>query len=181
MEIELEQRDYSLFEGALAKRAPRFGEDDIHGNRNSPGGHAVGLWGEIGVWRWFETIGVPVEWTAKEDDSLPDFVACGRIGIETKAQRPHNWTDELATTVQEQSMTNWLKKEGNKYVVWTVCRDPMEAGVHPVQIMGWDTIQGLKDLGTKTIRRTQQYQTYPNHNQDLGALVQQLRADCGVK
>jgi hypothetical protein len=178
LEQELGQHDFSEFERVLKRRASWFGKDDIHGHRNSPGSHAVGLWGEIGVLRWLREQDVPIVWSGEKDDLLPDFVACGQIGIETKAQRRRNWTPELATTVQQASLDNWLKKEGNKYVIWTICENPLEVGVHAVWIMGWDALIDVRSSGTKKIRGKLQYQTYPNHKRYMKALISGLADGC---
>ncbi|MEA2007756.1 MAG: hypothetical protein U9O54_01430 [Chloroflexota bacterium] len=176
--IKMNEKDFERFKKALGQRLPKWeGKPDIHGHFNSPRGHAVGLWGELGLLKWFEANDLPARWAGEDDDAMVDIEICQKIGVETKAQQPRNWTPELATTVQKRSYENWLKKGNVRYVVWTTCYDPLSKGIQPVLIRGWNTVQEIGDSGLQKIRGTLQYRTYPKYHNPSG-LLRWLKSDC---
>ncbi len=177
--ITMNEEDLERFKKALSQRLPNWeGKPGIHGHFNSARGHAVGLWGELGLLKWFEANDLPARWTGEDDDGMVDIEICQKIGVETKAQQLHNWTPELATTVQRRSYENWLKKDNMRYVVWITCYDPLSKGIHPVLIKGWNTVQEIGDSGLHKIRGTLQYRTFPLYHKP-SKLIQRLREDCG--
>lgn len=176
IEIKMSIEDMNLFNDVYATRINKWGgKPDIHGYRNNPNSHAVGLWGELGVRKWLSHV-PDVIWAGKEDKDVPDFMISKQFGIETKSQQPHNWTDELATTVQKKSYENWCRKNNVCCIVWTVCSNPI-LDIKSVMIKGWNTSKEVGDSGLHKIRGTQQYRTYPNIRQP-NELIELLKNRC---